>query len=228
MRKLLLTLWFVALVLISPSYLYGCGGEGSGDNPDSDMFGDLILGTLKFNNFKPENQDYIPKEILNIHIPTAQEVENEKRKEEIEGHMRYQEGVAQSEITMGKVQTVKEYLGEGVVLAAGLGLAVLAGPAGLAVGGAALVGAGFSAATSVVQDAQEGKSGKEILSDAAKAALQSAALGAALPNNPISGGLADAALAKVPNTSKVSKHMDGLKDYGPGQVNLRNGTTVMK
>jgi len=189
------------------------------------MFGDLILGTLKMNSFTPENQDYIPKEILNIHIPTAQEVENEKRKEEIEGHMLYQEGVAQSEITMGKVQAVKEFLADKVVIAAGLGLAVLSGPAGLAIGGAILVGAGYSAATSAVQDAVEEKSGKEILNDAAKAALQSAVIGAALPNNPISGGLADAALAKVSNPTKEPAHV--LQNVN-GRVVQPNGTIDMK
>jgi len=74
----------------------------------------------------------------------------------------------------------------------------------------------------------EKKSGDEVLGNMARAAIQSATIGVFLPNSPIKGGLIDAGLGMIPDTTKEPTHMDGLKDYGSGHVDLANGTKVMK
>ena len=235
MRKLLLTFGFIALVLISPSYLYGCGGEGGGEGGvQSDPFSEF-LGALM--GFKPENQNYIPVSALKNpvrptqeqieNMPIVKEMEKEQQKQAIQDEAYWQNEIAEREITKGNIADINKKAAKVVGIAAGISVGALAGPAGLTAAGAIGVGAGYSAVTTAAEDIADKKSAKEILKKATKAALQSAALGYALPDNPIVAGTIDAAIANVPN-AKVATHMDGLVDYGPGHVDLANGVKVMK
>jgi len=249
LRKLL----FLTLISISifTTFTYACGGGNGGESDDALA---AMLGNKKAQeglgwNFRPVPQDDTEisgdtLDINDIDPMTLAEIK-QQMKDDTKSDM-FWSGVS-SKVWgfVGDVAETGRVVSKATVLAAAISTAilaahpeVLAGLGGgfstaeaLSTGAQTAWGLGFSGASTAAKSTMEmltdGKSAKDVVSDTAKAVVQSAIIGKLVPGE-VASNLADAALSEVDTTQKGPAHFDGLVDYGPGHVTTSTGQKMMK
>ncbi|MCF6172556.1 MAG: hypothetical protein L3J44_02040 [Campylobacteraceae bacterium] len=246
LRKVLYLVFF--LMFVTFSTLQACGGSDGQGNDDwlaAAMGNEKALVGL---GFIPIKQPEISGDTLDINSidPLSLEELKKQMKDDIKSDMYWSDiksiiyrllGNAAETGRVGAKITVVTAAVTTAVLAANP--EILAGLGGMfaeaeALGGAAQFGwgVGFSGATTAAKSAAEmcldKKSTKRTAEDIAKAMIQSAILGAALPNNPAISNMTDGLLGEVDISKQTSAHFDGMVDYGPGYATTATGQRVMK